>query len=48
LQAVAEPGQVVVSAATSAALPKDVELGGLGRRDVKGRDEPIEAYVVLS
>ena len=48
LQAVAEPGQVVVSAATSAALPKDVELGGLGRRDVKGRDEPVEAYVVLS
>jgi class 3 adenylate cyclase len=48
LQAIAQPGQVVVSAATSAALPGNVELGGLGPHNVKGRDEPVEAYVVLS
>jgi class 3 adenylate cyclase len=47
LQTIAEPGQVVVSAATRAALPDDVALDGLGPRDVKGRDGPIDAFVVL-
>jgi adenylate cyclase len=47
LQSIAEPGQVVVSQATSSALAEDVELDGLGPRDVKGRDGPVEAYVVL-
>jgi class 3 adenylate cyclase len=47
LQAIAEPGQVVVSAATSAALPDEYELGGLGRRELKGKDQPVDAYVVL-
>jgi adenylate cyclase len=48
LQTIAEPGQVVVSAATSAALPEEYELDGLGPRNVKGRDGPVEAYVVRS
>src|SRR5262245_59062545 len=48
LQTSAEPGQVVVSAATSAALPHGLELGPLGPRDVRGRDDAVEAYVVLS
>jgi adenylate cyclase len=48
LQGAAEPGQVVVSQATAAALPEDVELRGLGRLDLKGKDQPVEAYVVLS
>jgi adenylate cyclase len=47
LQAVAEPGQVVVSAATSTALSEAHELRGLGPRDLKGKDQPVEAYVVL-
>jgi len=47
LQTIAEPGQVVVSAATSSALPEEYELDGLGPRNVKGRDGPVEAYVVL-
>jgi adenylate cyclase len=48
LQTIAEPGQVAVSAATSSALPEEYELGRLGPRNVKGRDGPVEAYVVLS
>ena len=47
LQGLAEPGQVVISAATSAGLSEDYELSGLGRRDVKGKDQPVVAYVVL-
>jgi len=47
LQAVAEPGQVVVSAATSTALHDEYELDGLGPRDLKGKDGPVEAFVVL-
>jgi adenylate cyclase len=47
LQALAEAGQVVVSAATSSALSEDHELRGLGRRDLKGKDQPTEVYVVL-
>jgi adenylate cyclase len=48
LQAIAEAGQVVVSAATSEALAEDHELRRLGPRDLKGKDEPVETYVVLS
>jgi adenylate cyclase len=48
LQAVAEPGQVVVSAATSNALSEEHELRGLGPRELKGKDQPVDAYVVLS
>jgi adenylate cyclase len=47
LQSVAEPGQVVVSAATSAALSEDHELRRLGSRELKGKDQRVEAYVVL-
>jgi adenylate cyclase len=48
LQAIAEAGQVVVSAATSAQLSDDYELDGLGLRDVKGKEQPVDAYVVLT
>jgi class 3 adenylate cyclase len=48
LQAVAEPGQVVVSAATTNALSEEHELRGLGPRELKGKDQPVDAYVVLS
>jgi class 3 adenylate cyclase len=48
LQTIAEPGQVVVSATTASGLQGGYELDGLGRRDVKGRAQPVEAYVVSS
>jgi adenylate cyclase len=47
LQALAEAGQVVVSAETFAAVSQDHEFRGLGPRDLKGKDQPVEAYVVL-
>jgi class 3 adenylate cyclase len=47
LQGLAEPGQVVVSGTTAAALSPDVELGPLGAVDLKGKSAPVEAYVVL-
>jgi adenylate cyclase len=47
LQAIAEPGQVVVSAATSSALANGHELRSLGPHDLKGKDEPVEAFVVV-
>jgi class 3 adenylate cyclase len=48
LQAIAEPGQVVVSGTTASGLHNGYELDGLGPRDVKGREQPVEAYVVSS
>ena len=48
LQGIAEPGQVVVSAETSALLSQEHELRGLGPRELKGKDQPVEVYVVLS
>jgi adenylate cyclase len=48
LQGLAEPGEVVVSAVTSSALSEGHELRGLGPRDLKGKDQPVDAYVVVS
>jgi len=48
LQGLAEPGEVVVSAVTSSGLSEGHELRGLGPRDLKGKDQPVDAYVVVS
>ena len=48
LQALAEPGQVVVSGTTADALSPDIELGPLGAVDLKGKTARVEAYVVLA
>jgi class 3 adenylate cyclase len=46
LQAAAAPGQVVVSRATADALPDDTELEELGPLELKGKAEPVAAFVV--
>jgi class 3 adenylate cyclase len=46
LQAIAEPGQVVVSQATASALRDGAQLEELGALDIKGRNEPVEAFAV--
>ena len=46
LQALAEPGTVVVSAATAAALRDGATLRPLGAQHLKGRREPVEAFVL--
>jgi adenylate cyclase len=46
LQAQAEPGQVVIGAATFAALGDGVQAAPLGPLDLKGKSEPVEAYVL--
>jgi adenylate cyclase len=43
LQAAADPGQVVIGAATAAELP-DATLEPLPPLDLKGKSEPVEAY----
>lgn len=53
LTALAEPGQVVIGAATRAALDQEVaasayETRSLGRVSVKGKREPVEAWVLGS
>ncbi len=48
LMALAEPGQVVVSGATWAALGAGRDGVALGRREVKGKTMPVEAWVVRS
>jgi class 3 adenylate cyclase len=46
LQAQAEPGQVVIGAATLAALADGVQAAPLGPLELKGKSEPVEAYVL--
>jgi len=46
LQAIAEPGQIVVSKTTAPALRDGTKLEELGALEVKGRNEPVEAFAV--
>jgi adenylate cyclase len=46
LESVAPVGGVVVGAETAAALPPGAMLERLPPLDVKGKDEPVEAYVL--
>jgi len=46
LQTAAAPGQVVVSSATAAALDGAYELDGLGLLELKGKEQPVEAFAV--
>lgn len=48
LQAVAEPGTIVVSASTRRLLGSRFMLSGLGRHELKGFAEPIECWAVDS
>jgi class 3 adenylate cyclase len=48
LMAVAEPGQVVVAGSTWAALPDDRDGRSLGPTMVKGKREPVEAWILRS
>jgi adenylate cyclase len=47
LQGLAQPGQIVVGAATLAALGGRARVEPLGRIEVKGKREPVEAFVLL-
>lgn len=47
LQTLAAPGQVVAGAATAAALGDAAVLEPLGSVELKGRREPVDAYVVV-
>jgi class 3 adenylate cyclase len=46
LQAQAEAGQVVIGTATLAALGTTAQVIPLGALDLKGKSEPVEAYVL--
>jgi class 3 adenylate cyclase len=46
LQAAAEPGRVVVSAETAARLGEEAELERLAALELKGKSEPVEAFVL--
>lgn len=46
LEGVAEPGQVVVGSRTTQWLRGTADLAELGAIEVKGRAEPVEAYVL--
>jgi hypothetical protein len=46
LQALAQPGQVVIAPATRRLLGNLFRLCGLGRQEVKGLSEPVEAWAV--
>jgi class 3 adenylate cyclase len=46
LQTVAQPGQVVIGSATYAALPDTAQVTPLGELTVKGRRQPVTAYVL--
>lgn len=48
LQALAQPGQVLVAEATKGLLGGLFELNDLGRHEVKGLAEPVAVYAVLS
>lgn len=47
LQSTAEPGQVVVGPATRQATSRVVDYRMLGPIEVRGRDEPVDAWVAL-
>jgi adenylate cyclase len=47
LQALAQPGQIVLGAATLVALAGAARVEALGRVEVKGKREPVEAFVLL-
>jgi len=47
LQAEAEPGQVVIGAATLAALGDGALVRPLGGLELKGKSEPVEAFVLV-
>jgi class 3 adenylate cyclase len=47
LQTAAAPGQVVISAETARALDDETDLEPLGPLRVKGRAQPVEAFLVL-
>jgi class 3 adenylate cyclase len=47
LQSEAAGGQVLATAATVAAAP-DVPVESVGAREVKGRKESVEVYLVLA
>jgi class 3 adenylate cyclase len=47
LQGLAEPGQIVLGAATQAELGEAARVEALGRIEVKGKREPVEAFVLL-
>jgi class 3 adenylate cyclase len=46
--AVAQPGQVVVSGATWEALGGERDGVALGPTDVKGKRQPVEAWILRS
>ena len=46
LQALAEPGQVVIGGATRDAIGEGATVEALGEMTVKGRRQPVRAYVV--
>jgi class 3 adenylate cyclase/tetratricopeptide (TPR) repeat protein len=48
LQALAEPGRVVISEPTRALVANDVEVRPIGPTVLKGRSEPVEVYEVVS
>jgi adenylate cyclase len=47
LQGAAEPGRIVVGAATAAALGDGAVLEPLGPLELKGKSEPVEAYLLV-
>lgn len=48
LQAEAEAGQVVIGAATLAELGSTVEVARLGALELKGKAQPVEAFVLVA
>lgn len=48
LETVAAPGQVVIGESTRAQLPPDAVVEPLGQLTVKGRTEPVVAYLLTS
>jgi len=48
LMAAAEPGQVVVAGTTWVSLPSDRDGRSLGPTTVKGKREPVEAWILRS
>jgi adenylate cyclase len=46
LEGIAEPGQVVVGASTYAALGDQAVVTPLGPVEIKGKAEPVEAYLL--
>jgi adenylate cyclase len=48
LEGQAEAGQVVIGGATYSRLPDGTQVEALSARRVKGKETPVEAYVVLA